>query len=161
MPSELTPTYDSDTGQVILEGLPTGAAGEAALIPVPDLELVFDRADGRLARVTVGTGQSDSRDFLSDMSATVLSGLLGPQAPAVISDAARDKTQEPLSPDARLSATLSRLARLESQYDRLEEGLVELETELAIDDSAAPPLVETELAAPRKPRRRFAPRKPR
>jgi hypothetical protein len=114
MPSELTPTYDSDTGQVILDGLPTGAAGEAALIPVPELELVFDRVDGRLARVTVGMGQPDSQNFLSDASAAVLSGLLGPQAPAVISDAARDGTQRPLSPDTRLSAVLSRLARLDS-----------------------------------------------
>jgi hypothetical protein len=53
MASNLTPTYDSDTGQVVLEGLPTGAAGGAGLIPVPGLELEFDRADGRLAWAAV------------------------------------------------------------------------------------------------------------
>ena len=56
MTSELTPTYDNDTGQVVLEGLPAGPAGEAALVPVPGLQLAFDRADGRLFRVVVDTG---------------------------------------------------------------------------------------------------------
>ena len=33
--SDLTPSYEPETGQVILEGLPAGAGGEARLVPVP------------------------------------------------------------------------------------------------------------------------------
>ena len=59
--NDLTPSFERETGQVILEGLPAGVAGEAPLIPVPGLDLAFDRADGRLCRVVVdaaGTGQA-------------------------------------------------------------------------------------------------------
>ena len=49
----LTPIFERETGQVILEGLPAGVAGEAPLVPVPGLDLAFDRADGRLCRAVV------------------------------------------------------------------------------------------------------------
>ena len=53
--NDLTPSFERETGQVILEGLPAGVAGEASLIPAPGLDLAFDRADGRLCRVVVDT----------------------------------------------------------------------------------------------------------
>ena len=36
--SDLTPSYEPEAGQVILEGLPAGAGGEARLVPVAGLE---------------------------------------------------------------------------------------------------------------------------
>jgi hypothetical protein len=115
MASELTPTYDSDTGQVVLEGLPTGAAGGAGLVPVPGLELVFDRTDGRLARAVIDTAQLGSPISSGEAAHDVLKALFGPRAPAMARDAAAQRRiQRALSPDAHLSATWSRLARLES-----------------------------------------------
>ena len=43
----LTLTYDEDVGQVVLEGLPCGPAGEAGLSLADGIELFFDCADGR------------------------------------------------------------------------------------------------------------------
>ena len=51
--NNLTPIFERETGQVILEGPPAGVAGEAPLVPVPGLELAFDRIDGRLCRAVV------------------------------------------------------------------------------------------------------------
>jgi hypothetical protein len=51
--NNLTPVIERETGQVILEGIPAGVAGEALLIPVTGLELAFDRADGRLCRAAI------------------------------------------------------------------------------------------------------------
>jgi hypothetical protein len=114
MASELTPTYDSDTGQVVLEGLPTGAAGGAGLIPVPGLELEFDRADGRLARAVIDTALT-GRPAISGRAADPLGVLFGQQAPAMIRDVAAQRgIPRALSPDRCLSAGWSRLARLES-----------------------------------------------
>jgi hypothetical protein len=114
MASELTPTYDRDTGQVVLKGLPTGAAGGAGLIPVPGLELEFDRADGHLAWAAVDTAQS-GRPMISRQAADVLRALFGQQAPDTVRDAAAQRgIRRALSPDACLSASWSRLARLES-----------------------------------------------
>ena len=55
----------------------------------------------------------------------------------------------------------ARLARLEGQYDRLEEGLILLETEMAIEGAVSADAIELESAKAKKPRRRYAPRKPR
>ena len=115
MESELTPTYDSDAGQVVLEGLPKGAAGGAGLVPVPGLELEFDCADGHLSRVVVDTGRPGSPTLFEEPAADVLEALFGqPAAAAVRGAAAQRGTRRALSPDTRLSAIWSRLARLES-----------------------------------------------
>jgi hypothetical protein len=115
MASELTPTYDSDSGQVVLEGLPPGAAGGAGLIPVPGLELEFDRADGRLSRVVVDVGPPHGKELLTAAAATALSGLLGRRAPTAVRDAAAGRREAyPLCADERHLAPWSRLARLES-----------------------------------------------
>ena len=115
MASELTPTYDRDTGQVVLEDLPTGAAGGAGLIPVPGLELTFDRADGRLARAVVDTAQPGRPMICGEAFPGVLRALFGPQAPDTVrAAAARRGKQRGLSAGTRISATWSRLARLET-----------------------------------------------
>ena len=115
MTSELTPTYDSDTGQVVLEGLPAGPAGEALIVPVPGLPLAFDRADGRLFRVVVDNGQPGCPPVLAEATAAILANLFGPSAPARVRAAAAQRTAQcALHPDERLSAIYSRLARLET-----------------------------------------------
>jgi len=115
MASELTPVYDSDTGQVVLQGLPTGAAGGAGLVPVPGLELEFDRADGRLARAVVDAERPGWSMIYGQAAADVIGALFGRQAPAAVRDAAAQRgIVRALTPDARLSASWSRLARLDA-----------------------------------------------
>jgi hypothetical protein len=112
MTSGLTPAYDSDASQVVLESLPGGPAGEAALVPVPGLQLAFDRADGRLSRVVINAGP---QVCLTEAVAALLTDLFGQQAPAAVRDAVtRPTAGRPLVPDDRRSALWSRLARLDA-----------------------------------------------
>src|SRR5580693_5284927 len=102
--NDLTPSFERETGQVILEGLSAGVAGEAPLIPVPGLDLAFDRVDGRLVRVvadTAGTGESIS---VGAQAAAMLRKLFGAHAPSVVTNPAGA-----LSPDPELAGTLSSL----------------------------------------------------
>ncbi|HEX3310090.1 MAG TPA: hypothetical protein VHS32_27875 [Streptosporangiaceae bacterium] len=115
----LTPSFERETGQVILEGLPSGVAGEAPLIPVPGLDLAFDRADGRLCRVVVDTVRTDGFIAVGEHAAAIFIQLFGVQAPSVVSEIAADTTAEPtgahaLSPRPVLAGTLSSLARLDA-----------------------------------------------
>jgi hypothetical protein len=113
--NDLTPSFERETGQVIIEGLPAGAAGEAPLIPVPGLDLAFDRADGRLCRVVVDTAETDGPIAVGEQVAAILIQLFGAQAPSVVSDAAAEPTgTRLLSPQPRLAGTLSNLARLDA-----------------------------------------------
>ena len=103
--NNLTPSFEPETGQVILDGLPAGPAGEAGLVPVVGVDLGFDRADGHLVRVVVDVG---------DEPATVLfTRLFGPQARCVMRDTAEAKPRA-LSPERGLCAALSGLARLDA-----------------------------------------------
>jgi hypothetical protein len=112
MTSGLTPAYDRDISQVVLEGLPAGPAGEAALVPVPGFQLAFDRADGRLSRVVLDAGPQGCP---TEAVAALLTALFGQQAPAAVQDAVtRPAAGRPLVPDERLSALWSRLARLDA-----------------------------------------------
>jgi hypothetical protein len=106
---ELTPSYVPETGQVILDGLSAGPAGEAGLIPVTGLELAFDRADGHLVRALV--------DMASESAMTLVSRLLG----AAAVDALRDLPAQAdgarphaMAPAAGPCAALSSLARLDA-----------------------------------------------
>ena len=113
----LTPSFERETGQVILEGLPSGAAGEAPLIPVPGLDLAFDCADGHLCRVVVdaaATGESAG----GAPAAAMLTELFGAEAPGVVSNIAAEPAgasggARELSPKPALAGTLSSLARLD------------------------------------------------
>lgn len=112
--NDLTPSIERETGQVILDGLSAGVAGEAPLIPVPGLDLAFDRADGRLVRVVVDLVDTTGIDGLivdGTQAAAMLSKLFGAHAPTVISNPAGAPA---LSPDPELTGTLSSLARLDA-----------------------------------------------
>jgi len=104
--NDLIPSYEPETGQVILDGTPAGPAGEAALSPVAGVELAFDRADGHLVR---GIVEADSA-----AAATLLARLFGPVALGVLSDAGHSADLGSLSPQAGLCAALSALARLDA-----------------------------------------------
>jgi len=109
--NDLTPSFECETGQVILEGLPAGVAGEAPLTPVPGLDLAFDRADGRLCRVVVDTAGTDGSISAGEQVAAMLLQLLGAHAPSAVSNLAGAHV---LSPEPRLAGTLSNLARLDA-----------------------------------------------
>ena len=108
--SHLTAGYEPGSGQLILEGLPAGAAGEASLVPAEGVDLAFDRADGHLIRVVVDAGGADG---LGEPTAALLARLFGPHAPGVVRRAAAQKA-ELLSSEPEPSGTLSRLARLDA-----------------------------------------------
>jgi len=111
----LTPSFERETGQVIMESLPGGVAGEASLIPVPGLDLAFDRADGRLCRVVVDTAETGGSIAVGEQVAAMLIRLFGAEAPNVVSDIATESGRgRALSPDPGLSGTFSSLARLDA-----------------------------------------------
>ena len=111
--NDLTPCYEPETGQLVLEGLPAGVAGEAALAPVPGLELAFDRADGHLSRVVMDTDRRDGLIAVDEPAVAMLVGLFGPEAPSVLS-AARSGGGRALTSEPRLVHALSRLALLDA-----------------------------------------------
>ena len=84
-------SVDWDAAQITLEGPPAGAGGGASLSPVPGVELVFDRAEGRLSQVLGGR-----------VAAAVRQAPYGTVPPVR------------LRPHPTAIAALSRLARLES-----------------------------------------------
>ena len=106
--NDLTPSYEPETGQVILDGRPAGPAGEAELMPFEGVDLAFDRADGRLIRVIV---DSDDASVLA-----LVTRLFGPQAAGVLHDVTERAGVGPgrLTPEPGLCAALSRLARLDA-----------------------------------------------
>jgi hypothetical protein len=115
----LTPRFERETGQLILEGIPAGVAGEAPLIPVPGLDLAFDRADGRLCRVVMDTAGTDGSITVGEQVAAMLIRLFGAHAPSVVTYSAAEPGggsagAHVLSPDPGLAGTLSSLARLDA-----------------------------------------------
>ncbi len=115
----LTPSFEREIGQVIFEGLPAGVAGEAPLIPVPGLDLAFDRADGRLCRVVVDAAGTDGSIAIGEQAAVMLIRLFGAEAPSVVSDIATEPVGASagahlFSPEPRLAGMLSNLARLDA-----------------------------------------------
>ena len=79
--NDLTPVFERETGQLILEGPPAGVAGEAPLIPVHGLELAFDRADGWLCRAVAEAAEEDGSLAVGEQAAAMLIRLFGPEAP--------------------------------------------------------------------------------
>jgi hypothetical protein len=109
--NDLVPGFEPETGQVILEGLPAGAAGEAALMPAPGVDLAFDRADGRLCRVVVDTNNESGRVAVGEQPAAMLARLFHRDVLAAATGSGRGRA---LSPDPALCLELSRLARLDA-----------------------------------------------
>ena len=95
--NDLTLSFEPATGEAIIEGPAAGPAGEAALALVEGLDLAFDRADGHLVRVIAGAENT--------CASRLLARLFGART---LSGAAM------LSPEPRLCAALSRLARLDA-----------------------------------------------
>jgi hypothetical protein len=119
MMNNLTPTLERESGLVILEGGPAGVACEAPLVPVPGLNLAFDRVDGRLCRATVTTCRTAGPDKVREQVAEMLTRLFGAEAPQVVADVAStpwavSQAAQVLSPEPGLAGTLSRLARLDA-----------------------------------------------
>lgn len=118
MTDELLITIENDTGQLILEGARTGAAGGAILTPVPGLELLFDRANGRLCRVTADLAEHSGADGDDDSDRTVqhtLIRLFGARAEQNLRNAVLSEIAgRALSPDPALAAAFSRLARFDA-----------------------------------------------
>jgi len=102
----LTLTYDEDVGQVVLEGLPCGPAGEAALSLADGIELFFDCADGRLSKVFIEAGEP---------ALAAVAGLFGARACAAV-QRAPSSNGDPLTvvAEPQLVAAMSRLARLDA-----------------------------------------------
>ena len=114
MADGLTLGYESETSQVVLEGMPTGAAGGADLVPVPGLELVFDNADGRLARVVVDSTEPSGLIKLAEPVTGALKGVFGQKTlAAVLKAATPGGIKRVLAPEPSVSAVWSRLARLD------------------------------------------------
>jgi hypothetical protein len=107
---DLIPAYEPASGQLILDGVPAGPAGEAGLMPVPGLDLAFDRGDGHLVRVIVDDDSAPATGWLTR--------LFGPLAADAFSGAgalgAPGTPGAPLSPEAGLCSALSSLARLDA-----------------------------------------------
>ena len=113
--NDLTPDFERETGQVTLEGLPAGPAGEAFLTPVPGLDLAFDRMDGRLCRAVIDVAESGGPAAVGEQAAALLIRLFGPEALDVVLGAGRQRGGDPrvtraLGPEPGLTGTLSRLA---------------------------------------------------
>jgi hypothetical protein len=114
--NNLTPVFECETGQLILEGPPAGVAGEAPLIPVPGLELAFDRADGRLCRAVIEAAGEDGSFVVGEQAAAMLIRLFGSEVLGVVSGTGSWKGPQTrvLSSEPGLTATLSSLARLDA-----------------------------------------------
>ncbi len=104
--NDLTPAYEAESGQVILEGRPAGPAGEAGLVPVAGVDLAFDRADGHLVRAVVDADDAPTPALLARLFGSRAAGLLRTSAAA--------PGRRPFSPEPELAAALSRLARLDA-----------------------------------------------
>jgi hypothetical protein len=102
----LTLTYDRDAGQVTLEGLPCGPAGQADLSLAEGIELFFDGADGRLCKVLVEAGEP---------ALAAVATLFGSRGRAAV-ERAPGSDGDPLTVTAgpHILAAMSRLARLDA-----------------------------------------------
>lgn len=98
---DLIPSYEPASGQLILDGLPAGSAGEARLIPVAGIDMAFDRADGHLVRVIVDSDAPSAAEFHARLFGGCFRDAAGVARPR-------------LSPEAGLCSALSSLARLDA-----------------------------------------------
>lgn len=106
---DLTPSYVPETGEVVLDGLPAGPAGEARLVAVEGVELAFDRGDGHLVRAIV--------DVSCAPAIALVSRLFGASAAKGIrdlADLAKDAEPHTMPSVAGNCAALSSLARLDA-----------------------------------------------
>jgi len=111
----LTLSYDEDAGQIVLEGLPCGPAGEAGLSIAEGVELLFDGADGRLSKVFIEAGEPGGPPAVAEPVLAAVASLFGDEARAAV-ERAPGRDGDPLTVTAPppVMAALSRLARLDA-----------------------------------------------
>ena len=109
--NNLTPVFERETGQVILEGITRRSGRRGALDPGarPGAGL----RPCRWASVPGGNRGCRGRRVLRRARQAMLIRLFGPEALSVLTGAGSGK-KRPLSPDPGLTATLSSLARLDA-----------------------------------------------
>jgi hypothetical protein len=111
----LTLIYDEDAGQVVLEGLPCGAAGEAGLNLAAGIELFFDCTDGRLSKVFIEAGEPGSPPAIGESALAVVASLFGGRACDIVRRApCRHGYPITAVAEPQAMASLSRLARLDA-----------------------------------------------
>jgi len=111
----LTLNYDDEVGQVVLEGLPCGPAGEAGLSLADGIELFFDCADGRLSKVLIEAGEPGNLPAIGESALAAVASLFGAKARAAV-QRAPSTDGDPLTvvAEAQIVAAMSRLARLDA-----------------------------------------------
>lgn len=111
----LTLTYDQDVGQVVLEGLPCGPAGEAGLSLAEGIELFFDCADGRLCQVRIEAGEPGNPPAIGEPALAAVASLFGSRARAAVKRApSRDGDPLTVAAGPQIMAAMLRLARLDA-----------------------------------------------
>jgi len=108
-----TVSVDWDAAQIMLRALPTGAGGGASLVPVPGVELVFDRASGRLSQLLVGVADRGGVTEPSGAAISYVRTIFGDAAAAGLRQIpylAVPHVMLRAAPDT--AAALSRLSRL-------------------------------------------------
>ena len=111
----LTLTYDEDAGQVVLEGFPSGPAGEAGLSLAEGVELFFDCADGRLSKVFIEAGEPGNPPAIGEPALAAVASLFGARARAAVQRApSRDGDPLTVAAEPQIMAAMSRLARLDA-----------------------------------------------
>ena len=78
---------DWDAAQITLEGRPPGPGAGASLSPVPGVELVFDRAGGRLSQVVVEAGEPFGPVVPGEPALAYLGRVLGGRVAAAVRQA--------------------------------------------------------------------------
>ena len=108
-------SVDWDAAQIMLQGLPTGAAGGASLVPAPGVEMLFDRADGHLSQVIVDAGEPGGSVVPGELAVAYISKVLGCRVGAAVLQAPRSTAPSiALRVHPIAVAALSRLARLDA-----------------------------------------------
>ena len=111
----LTLTYDEDAGQVVLEGLPCGPAGEAGLNLAAGIELFFDGTDGRLSKILIEVGEPGSPPAVGEPALAAVASLFGARARAIVQRApCQDGYPLTVVTGPQIMASMSRLARLDA-----------------------------------------------
>lgn len=111
----LTLAYDEDAGQVVLEGLPCGPAGEAGLSLAAGIESFFDCVDGRLCKVLIEAGEPGNPPVIGEPALAAVASLFGSGARAAVEQApSRHGNPLTVAAEPQIMAAMSRLARLDA-----------------------------------------------
>ena len=110
-----TLAYGEDAGRVVLEGLPSGPAGEASLSLAEGVELFFDCADGRLCQVFIEAGEPGYPPAIGEPALAAVASLFGSRVRAAIEQApSKDGDPVTVAAEPKIIAAVSRLARLDA-----------------------------------------------